>query len=149
MSEEDDNFFEENDVVFIKEEPEMEIIDTDDIINENNDVLLETIKKSPSQREDNILSRIATKTIFPCNICGKQLSQKRSLTNHILAMHNKILPFKCQYCPKSFASQKALPAHERTHTGEKVNSVCHKKFIPLHHSSNIHSTAKQNLILFL
>lgn len=120
MTEEGSNFFEENDVVAIKEEPEMEIIDTYEINIENNDAINEiiNIKKSPSSPIEQMQNQNAGKPLFECKTCGKQLSSKRSFTNHKLG-HNNGMPLKCQYCPKTFAIQSAVAAHERTHTGEK------------------------------
>lgn len=107
---------EENDE-FIKEEPEMDIVDTYEIDSDTHAELTAIIKKT-SRPVDYVKCQSTGNTIYECQICGKRLSRKRSYTNHMLG-HTNNMPIKCRYCPKTFATQSALAGHERTHTGEK------------------------------
>lgn len=118
---EESNFFEENDVVAVKEEPEMEIIDTFDMANEENDDDFTEmhIKNSPEHSIKPDPDSGASEHGFECEICGKRLKQKRSYTNH-MQLHSNSRPYKCRYCPKTFASHNlSSKSHELTHTGEK------------------------------
>ncbi|KAK3100404.1 hypothetical protein FSP39_019331 [Pinctada imbricata] len=71
------------------------------------------------------------KGIFDCSYCGKVLKSKRNLKGHILTVHFKERPFKCDFCGNSFARKYILERHQRTHTGEKpyVCDLCGKRFV--------------------
>ena len=66
---------------------------------------------------------------FICKLCGKRLSCKFGLTQHLLA-HSGEKPYTCEQCGKSFKSQMSIKLHQLSHTGEKPHKcqTCEKKF---------------------
>lgn len=64
-----------------------------------------------------------------CEICGKKLTSKGSLHNHLL-MHRGEKPLACEHCGKTFLSRNTLNIHRRTHTGERPHGCpyCEKRF---------------------
>lgn len=118
IKEEPEDEPEDDDLLEIKEEPEMDIMDTYEIDLETNAELNALLKRSSSPIQECVQSHNTGKTLYECHICGKRLTHKRSLNNHMLG-HTNDMPVKCPYCPKTFATQSALAGHRRTHTGEK------------------------------
>lgn len=103
----------------IKEEPDMDTMDSCDIDTDAHPELSKLIRKTIEMRTAEYVKFTSTgDTIYECHICGKRLSRKRSYTNHMLG-HTNDMPMKCRFCPKTFATQSAMANHERTHTGEK------------------------------
>lgn len=122
MSEESLHFCEDNDLlVWIKEEPEVEIIDTHGIIIDSNDEQDDNNIEQSSNQLENVRPNV-DQWIFKCQMCGKQLKNKRSFNNHMLR-HKNELPYKCQYCSRSSTSESALRVHERTHTGDTPSMI--------------------------
>lgn len=70
--------------------------------------------------------------LFVCNICQRPFSTNGNLKNHIVSIHNKILPYKCPYdnCTKAYSNRSRLEVHIRTHTGARpfICTVCNKSF---------------------
>lgn len=66
---------------------------------------------------------------FVCHICGKAVSTKVSLREHML-LHSDERPHKCDICGKCFNKKAILITHTRLHTGEKpfVCTICSKSF---------------------
>ncbi|XP_059047569.1 zinc finger protein 883-like [Achroia grisella] len=48
-----------------------------------------------------------------CDICGRGFSTNRILTNH-RRTHTGERPYKCTYCPATFAQRTAMKTHEKT-----------------------------------
>ncbi|KAJ8704901.1 hypothetical protein PYW08_012221 [Mythimna loreyi] len=48
-----------------------------------------------------------------CDLCGRGFSSNRILTNH-RRTHTGERPFKCEYCPASFAQSYAMKTHQKT-----------------------------------
>ncbi|XP_076750242.1 uncharacterized protein LOC143423062 [Xylocopa sonorina] len=76
-----------------------------------------------------------------CNICGKKLAGKNSLTYHRNSIHSSVRPHMCQYCGVSFVSKEAWLVHERVHTGERpyVCKICKRGY---KYSSNLNQHTK-------
>ncbi|CBG22751.1 Synthetic with Lin-35/Rb [Caenorhabditis elegans] len=56
------------------------------------------------------------KQTWTCGVCRKELSSKRSYTEH-MNIHNKSRPFQCEHCVYAAASQMTLHRHKlRNHT---------------------------------
>ncbi|XP_049458493.1 zinc finger protein Xfin-like isoform X1 [Epinephelus fuscoguttatus] len=66
---------------------------------------------------------------FTCSRCGKKISTKAHLREHIRT-HTGEKPFSCTECGKRFGTTIDLKGHMRTHAGEKPFScsVCKKSF---------------------
>ncbi|XP_071050487.1 gastrula zinc finger protein XlCGF26.1-like isoform X8 [Onthophagus taurus] len=64
-----------------------------------------------------------------CEICGKAVTSKTSLRDHIM-IHTGEKPFKCEVCKKPFKTKNLLKIHVRTHTNSKpfVCNICEKAF---------------------
>uniref|UniRef100_A0A8R1DVG1 C2H2-type domain-containing protein n=1 Tax=Caenorhabditis japonica TaxID=281687 RepID=A0A8R1DVG1_CAEJA len=57
-----------------------------------------------------------SKQTWTCSVCKKELSSKRSYTEH-MNIHNKTRPFRCDHCSYAAASQMTLHRHKlRNHT---------------------------------
>lgn len=67
--------------------------------------------------------------VHHCHICLKSFAYERILQAHIRT-HTGEKPFGCQTCGKTFRQKQNLTAHERIHTGEKPYqcSVCTASF---------------------
>ena len=52
---------------------------------------------------------------YKCEFCGKLLSSKRNLYNHINTTHEGQKYFKCEFCGKSFTQQGNLNRHIPRH----------------------------------
>nr|XP_015834138.1 PREDICTED: zinc finger protein OZF isoform X23 [Tribolium castaneum] len=66
---------------------------------------------------------------FVCDLCGKRVSSRTSLRDHLL-MHSGQKPIKCKLCGKGFVLKTTLKSHMRTHTGDRpyVCKECGKAF---------------------
>jgi len=82
--------------------------------------------------EKHIKSHIKSNIIYKCYYCGKILSTKFSLNNHIIYIHKKIKNFKCNYdnCNKYFSNIHNRNRHLYTHLPEKrfKCTICNKGF---------------------
>jgi KRAB domain-containing zinc finger protein len=69
------------------------------------------------------------KYLSVCEVCGKALSDPRSLRFH-MQIHTEEKNFACEYCGKRFVRSGALKMHIYTHTGEKPFGchICEKRF---------------------
>ena len=50
-------------------------------------------------------------TNYTCNVCNKQLLQKRNLKRHMESVHAGKRPFFCGPCGQKFASKQILERH--------------------------------------
>lgn len=69
---------------------------------------------------------------FKCTQCDRQFSYKSNLLAHIKVVHQKLLPYKCEFenCNKSYPSINRLRIHMRTHFNDKRYEceICKKRF---------------------
>lgn len=67
---------------------------------------------------------------FKCNHCGRRLTTRQTLFEHVNAIHMGIKPFSCEVCSKSFVTEKILRLHKKIHSESKphVCSMCGKGF---------------------
>ena len=67
-----------------------------------------------------------------CDICKKSYYSVRKLTNHKLAVHEKLRPYSCKYCGKLFNDTSALRRHNALHEakGKKLFNcdLCEKSY---------------------
>ncbi|XP_037393105.1 zinc finger protein 436-like isoform X1 [Pygocentrus nattereri] len=87
---------------------------------------------------------------YICNICGKSLSSKYSLTVHF-TMHTGDRPYACTQCGKRFVNRTNLQIHQNIHTGAKpyVCTLCPKSFAdpsPFGRHMRMHSRELQQSI---
>ena len=67
---------------------------------------------------------------FYCDQCGYKGKKAHNLKYHINAVHLKIKPHLCDFCPMAFPTKSALSIHRNTHTNERIFpcTFCKKKF---------------------
>ena len=67
---------------------------------------------------------------FYCDQCGYKGKKAHNLKYHINAVHLKIKPHLCDFCPMAFPTKSALSIHRNTHTNERIFpcTFCEKKF---------------------
>merc|ERR1712098_42712 len=77
--------------------------------------------------------------IFICPSCKKEYPSMAKLKLHLVmssfcSYDNEKKPYPCEYCERSFMTEKKLEVHTRTHTGEKPFQCekCSKSFKFLH-----------------
>ncbi|VDM66355.1 unnamed protein product [Strongylus vulgaris] len=72
------------------------------------------IRRHTTMTHSEILPSTSTKIVTPCHLC-KEVFEKRSLLLKHIADHHTDLsrPFKCAYCPKTYATSRAMREHER------------------------------------
>ena len=54
---------------------------------------------------------------YPCEICGKVLSDPRNLRQHMTLHTGK--PYKCAYCDKTYTAKHVMMMHQRKHAAQK------------------------------
>ncbi|XP_055314810.1 zinc finger protein 211-like [Sitodiplosis mosellana] len=87
--------------------------------------------------------------IYTCQICDKQMKNKRSYQRHF-NRHSSSQKFTCTICSKKFAQEKLLKKHESVHTTAKSCLDCKEEFFDLykfkaHRRTHHTQTKKQQL----
>ncbi|KAL4230127.1 hypothetical protein ACF0H5_010512 [Mactra antiquata] len=79
-----------------------------------------TVEKSDGYKNKNPcnVKNTSEKRMFLCQKCGKSMSTKQSLIEHINA-HLGIKPYQCSECGKAFSYEAALRDHRHTHNDIK------------------------------
>ena len=54
---------------------------------------------------------------FTCDICGQVSKYAKDVKKHKKLVHERVLPFACNYCGKKFSNKGNLNQHEVIHTG--------------------------------
>lgn len=72
------------------------------------------------------------KPIYTCQICDKQMKNKRSYQRHY-NRHGTLQKFACPACPKMFSQEKILKRHEAIHhmNPAKECTDCNEQFVDL------------------
>lgn len=64
---------------------------------------------------------------WSCDVCGKLLSSRDSITRHKLVFHQDERPFECEQCGRRFKIKDTLKKHQKTHGERKFKcEVCGK-----------------------
>lgn len=80
--------------------------------------------------------------------CDKTFSRLSDLTKHKDIVHRRLMPWKCDLCPRSFNQKKALNAHKQTHLGvrpwkcDQCDLAFTKKYHMQRHQTSFHAEAK-------
>ena len=61
-----------------------------------------------------------------CNSCTASFKKSSHLKQHVLSVHSRLKPFKCDVCDKNFVTRGSLNGHLRTHTMDQAFqcSIC-------------------------
>lgn len=88
---------------------------------------------SKATLEGHELSDCGRSPSFECDLCGKFLATKSTLTKHMM-IHTDERNFPCQFCSKKFRDQIRVRTHTRyRHSGERPHKCpfCEKCFVDL------------------
>ncbi|XP_008483921.1 zinc finger protein 567-like [Diaphorina citri] len=61
----------------------------------------------------------SSKKIYECDICKKQVTNRKNMIDHQRSVHELLKPYECDTCGHGLSSKKSLDDHYRIHTGEK------------------------------
>ena len=80
---------------------------------------------------------------FPCDLCGKVISDPNNFARHMKVVHEGVRNHKCKQCPKTFGCRSHLEAHvQMTHEKTK-NHTCDQCGKSFYQSSDVTKHIKQ------
>ena len=88
---------------------------------------------------------------YPCEICERTFSLKKTLRNHIKYVHEKMKNFSCDICAKTFGMKEHLKRHiedmheehgENFHSSDKCDSSFRKENSLKLHIRDVHESEK-------
>ena len=82
-------------------------------------------------KRHHLRKHVLPKPVIKCDKCEKQFKSQHCLTWHVRIVHDKVKPWTCNVCNKSFGRKTELLFHERRHTGEYPYRCpyCKKSFV--------------------
>ncbi|VVC98845.1 unnamed protein product [Leptidea sinapis] len=92
------------------------------------------------------------KHFVTCDDCGKRFKGKRTLSSHIIRIHNRKSTHTCDVCKRWFSSQRRLESHVTSHSAELARKLsycdsCEVQFknihVYRHHLKNTAQHAKE------
>ncbi|XP_075924701.1 uncharacterized protein LOC116944317 isoform X1 [Petromyzon marinus] len=66
--------------------------------------------------------------VYACQYCGHRSSNSSDLKRHVISIHTRSFPHKCEVCEKGFHRPSELNKHMATHKGKKVHQCRHCEF---------------------
>ncbi|XP_060232845.1 zinc finger Y-chromosomal protein 2-like isoform X2 [Meriones unguiculatus] len=81
----------------------------------------------PSELKKHVATH-KSKNLHKCRHCDFNSPDPFLLSRHILSLHTKTAPFKCNRCKKGFQQQCELQKHMKTHSGRKVYQCEHCEY---------------------
>ncbi|XP_060755604.1 zinc finger protein OZF-like isoform X2 [Neoarius graeffei] len=81
-------------------------------------------EESKSSVKRNQKKKSGTKAVFPCSICGQELTSAVFLTRHMKMHENRtkrqmLRPHVCTVCGKGYSTRSVLKVHMKSHSGDK------------------------------
>lgn len=84
--------------------------------------------ESDSEIDKVIIS--SPKALNQCAYCQREFKRKTHLNDHVRLVHERLRPYKCDFCERSFGLPRTLRIHIMGHTKERpfTCNICQKSF---------------------